>query len=61
MVILTFLYFLTCALCAFMGRNTRAGALGQFLIAIVATPLVAFVLQWAGRPSQRSPRNGHSK
>lgn len=46
------LYLLACAVCGFMGRNTRAGALGHFLLAVLLTPFGDFLFQWAGRPTK---------
>ena len=49
MVILIALYLLACGLCAYMGRDTRAGALGHFLLAMLLTPIADFLFQWANK------------
>ncbi len=54
MAILIAYYLLACGLCAFMGRNTRAGALGHFLLAMVVTPIGDFLFQWANKPPRQS-------
>ena len=54
MAILIALYLLACGLCAYMGRNTRAGALGHFLLAMVVTPIADFLFQWANKLPRQS-------
>lgn len=52
MGIVVTLYFLGCAVCGFMGRNTAWGFLGHFLLAAVITPIGDLFVQIAGRPSR---------
>lgn len=47
------LYLLGCATCGIMGRNTTVGFMGHFLLALILTPLLDFVIQAVGRPSIR--------
>lgn len=64
MAILIALYLLACGVCAYMGRDTRAGALGHFLLAMIATPLADFLFQWANkspRPSSSSRQRDHER
>lgn len=44
------LYGLSCAICGFMGRKTTFGFIGHFLLAILITPLISFIIQAATRP-----------
>lgn len=52
-LIVIFIYLFACAVCGFMGRNTTIGFVGHFLLSIVITPLVDFLIQALGRPSAR--------
>ena len=51
--LLVLLYLLGCVTCGIMGRNTTFGFMGHFLLALILTPLVDFVIQAVGRPSAR--------
>jgi len=50
--IVTILYVLACAVCGMMGRGTAFGFFGHFLIALLFTPIVGFLILMAGRPSR---------
>jgi hypothetical protein len=59
MAILILLYLCACGVCGYMGRNTRAGAIGHFFLALLITPIGDFVFQWANRPAphETGPRD----
>lgn len=52
-IILILLYLLACSVTAFMGRNTAAGFMGHFLLSLVLTPILDFVIQVVARPNAR--------
>lgn len=52
-IVLSSLYLMGCLVCGIMGRNTTFGFMGHFLLALLLTPLVDFVVQAVGRPSVR--------
>jgi hypothetical protein len=52
-LIVLVLYVAACGVCGFMGRNTTIGFLGHFLMALLLTPPVDFVIQIVGRPNAR--------
>jgi hypothetical protein len=52
-LIVLVLYAAACAVCGVMGRNTTAGFLGHFVMALFLTPPVDFVIQVVGRPNAR--------
>ncbi|MEA1673604.1 hypothetical protein [Nitrospirillum sp. BR 11163] len=47
------IYLLACILCGVMGRNTTIGFMGHFLLALILTPLLNFLIQAVGRQSSR--------
>lgn len=47
------IYLSLCVLCGIIGRNTTIGFMGHFLLSIVLTPILDFLIQAVGRPSVR--------
>jgi len=52
-IVLSSLYLMGCLVCGVMGRNTTFGFMGHFLLALLLTPLIDFVILAVGRPSVR--------
>jgi hypothetical protein len=50
--IIVMLYLMACAVTGFMGRHTAIGFVGHFLLSIVITPLIDFLIQAIGRPNR---------
>lgn len=47
------IYLSLCALCGIIGRSTTIGFMGHFLLSIVLTPFLDFLIQAVGRPNAR--------
>jgi hypothetical protein len=52
-LIIFVLYLAGCVVCGIMGRNTTFGFMGHFLLSLIFTPLIDFIIQALGRPSAR--------
>ncbi len=53
-MLLFVVYFLACLIVALVGRNTRVGAFGFFLLSLVFTPLIAGIVLLAAKPKDQS-------
>lgn len=51
-IILGLLYLAACAVTGFMGRHTVFGFVGHFLLSIVITPLIDFLILAISRPGR---------
>ncbi|MBS1180393.1 MAG: hypothetical protein H6Q99_273 [Proteobacteria bacterium] len=54
MIILGLLYLTGCAVTGFMGRHTVFGFVGHFLLSIVVTPLIDFLILAISRPHRNA-------
>jgi hypothetical protein len=48
------IYFLLCLLLGIVGRGTRVGGIGVFLLAVIVTPLVVGIVLAVLRPLPRA-------
>lgn len=54
MIIIGILYLMGCAVTGFMGRHTVFGFVGHFLLSIVITPLLDFLILAISRPRRNA-------
>lgn len=52
--LLALIYIVTAIACGWLGRNTLAGPIGTFILAIILTPLIVFLalIAFMRRPSR---------